>query len=136
MATSADSDPLLGQVIAERYAVTRRIGRGGMGAVYAARQQPLGRDVALKVIRADLAHDPEVVGRFEREARAIARLSDPHIVVVYDFGHSGGTLYLAMELLTGVSLGERLRTGGPMPLPSALRIARDICVALDAALKP
>ena len=133
MATSADSDPLLGQVIAERYAVTRRIGRGGMGAVYAARQQPLGRDVALKVIRADLAHDPEVVGRFEREARAIARLSDPHIVVVYDFGHSGGTLYLAMELLTGVSLGERLRTGGPMPLPSALRIARDICVALDAA---
>lgn len=130
---AADSDPFLGLVIAERYAIQRRIGRGGMGAVYLARQHPLGRDVALKMIRADLVGDVEVVARFEREARAIARLSDPHIVVVYDFGHSNGSLYLAMELLNGTSLGELLRQRGTLSLVDALQITRDICVALEVA---
>jgi serine/threonine protein kinase len=129
----ADSDPFLGLVIAERYAIQRRIGRGGMGAVYLARQHPLGRDVALKLIRADLVGDAEVVARFEREARAIARLSDPHIVVVYDFGQSNGSLYLAMELLNGVPLGEQLRQRGTLSLVDALQITRDICVALEIA---
>jgi serine/threonine protein kinase len=134
MTTAApDSDPFLGLVIAERYAIQRRIGRGGMGAVYLARQEPLGRDVALKLIRADLVGDVEVVARFEREARAIARLSDPHIVVVYDFGQSNGSLYLAMELLNGTPLGEVLRHRKTLSLVDALQITRDICVALEVA---
>lgn len=104
-----------------------------MGAVYRARQHTLGRDVALKVIRADLAHDPDVVRRFEREARAIARLADPHIVVVHDFGVSDGVLFLALELLNGVALGTRLRDAGVLPVRSALQIARDVLVGLDVA---
>jgi len=126
-------DPFIGQTVAGRYTVTACIGRGGMGAVYRARQQPLGRDVALKVIRADLAHDTDLVRRFEREARAIARLADPHIVVVHDFGVSDGVLFLALELLQGVPLGIRLREAGALPLRRALAIARDILVGLDAA---
>ncbi len=133
MSLPTDVDPLLGTVVAGRYAISRCIGRGGMGAVYLARQAALGRDVALKVIRADLVHDPEVALRFEREARAIARLSDPHIVVVYDFGQSDNTLFLAMELLAGTSLATLLRTTGRLPLRAALRITRDICVALEVA---
>ncbi len=126
-------DPTLGRVVGGRYEVTSRIGRGGMGAVYVARQQLLDRDVALKLIRVDLAYDPEVVARFEREARAVARLQHPHIVVVHDFGADDGVLFLAMERLVGVVLGEELRRAGRLQLASALRITRDIASALACA---
>ena len=78
-------DPLLGAVVAGRYHVERRLAAGGMGVVYIARQEPLGRRVALKVIRGD-ASDPVAQQRFEREARAASSLQDPHVVVVHDFG--------------------------------------------------
>lgn len=129
----SESDPFLGRLIADRYETYARIGRGGMGTVYRARQRGLDRDVALKVIRLDLAHDPDIALRFEREARTVARLSHPHLVNVYDFGGSDGALFLAMEHLDGTPLSERLRQRPALTLKSALAITRDVCAALDHA---
>lgn len=76
-------DPLLGRRLAGRYLVEGHLGKGGMGVVYRGRQEPLGRPVALKVLAAELAGDPAVVQRFEKEALAVARLNHPNIVTVY-----------------------------------------------------
>jgi serine/threonine-protein kinase len=105
-----------------------------MGTVYVARQEAVGRDVAVKVLRHDLAEDPEMVERFGREARAASRLSHPNIVTVHDFGCTDdGYLYTVMELVDGESLKECIAREGAFPVDRALRVARDLCEALAAA---
>ena len=95
-------DPWRGRLIAGRFQLVRKLGDGGMGEVFLAEQQPIGRMVALKVLRAGLAEDPHQVERFKREAQAISRLTHPNTVIVHDFGQSpDGTLFLAMEYLEG-----------------------------------
>jgi serine/threonine protein kinase len=122
-----------GETFAERYVVERAIGRGGMGAVYLARQEPLGREVAIKVLRPDRAHDDVIVERFRNEAKLIAQLGHPHIVGIHDFGEAeDGTLYLVMERLRGRTLGDALADGA-LDVPRALHIARDVARALSAA---
>jgi serine/threonine protein kinase len=96
------------------YEVLSHLGAGGMGEVYRARDTKLDRDVAVKVLPADLANDPEALSRFEREARAISSLSHPHICALYDVGSEDGLEYLVMELLEGETLAERL-TKGTLP---------------------
>jgi tRNA A-37 threonylcarbamoyl transferase component Bud32 len=108
------------------------IGKGGMGAVYKARQPHLDRFVALKILPPDTANDSAFAERFSREARALARLSHPNIVAVHDFGQSGGLYYLLMEYVDGVNLRQAMRSGRLTP-QAALQIVPQLCDALQFA---
>ena len=114
------------------YEVLSALGAGGMGEVYKARDARLDRTVAIKVLSEALAADPQFRERFDREARAISRLTHPHICTLYDVGEQTGTAYLVMELLEGETLAERL-TKGALPLEQALTIATQIASALEKA---
>ncbi|MDP2339890.1 MAG: serine/threonine-protein kinase [Deltaproteobacteria bacterium] len=128
-------DPLLGTLVAGRYLVERPLGEGGMGAVYRAVQEPLGRAVALKVILGSAAGDPQIGERFKREARLVASLVHPHIVTLHDFGTTdAGMLFLALELLEGTDLRARILRGA-MPWRDTLPIIRDVAAALAFAHK-
>jgi predicted Ser/Thr protein kinase len=108
------------------------LGQGGMGAVYKARQTRLDRLVALKVLPPEAGKDPAFVERFSREARALARLSHPHIVAVHDFGEAGGLYYFLMEFVDGVNLRQLLEAG-PLQPAQALQIIPQVCEALHYA---
>ncbi|HEX9596482.1 MAG TPA: serine/threonine-protein kinase, partial [Anaerolineales bacterium] len=108
------------------------IGAGGMGEVYKARDTRLDRIVAIKVLPAHLADNPELRERFEREARTIASLNHPHICTLYDIGRQDGTDFLVMEYLEGETLAMRLLKG-PVPLEQVLQYAIEISDALDKA---
>jgi tRNA A-37 threonylcarbamoyl transferase component Bud32 len=112
--------------------VLELLGRGGMGAVYKARQTKLDRLVALKILPPEAGRDPAFAERFVREARALARLSHPNIVAIHDFGDAGELHYLIMDYVDGVSLRQLLHTG-PLPPQEALRIVAQICEALQYA---
>ena len=108
------------------------VGRGGMGVVYKARQKRLDRLVALKILSPKIGQDPAFAERFAREARAMAMLSHPHIVAVYDFGQTDGLYYFLMEFVDGVNLRRLLDTGKLAP-EEALAIVPQICDALQYA---
>jgi serine/threonine-protein kinase len=135
----ADTRISEGTILAGRYRVERLIGSGGMGSVYEATQLAIGRRVAIKVLRPDVADDPFIEARFQREARAAASVHHPNVVVVHEFGRGDdGTLFLAMELLQGESLLVHLRRsvkegGGPVAPREAVRIGAEIASALEAA---
>src|SRR4051812_32743151 len=123
-----------GQLIADRYRVEELLGEGGMGSVYRATQLSLGRAVAVKVIADAEMASAHLVERFEREARALARLAHPHTVRLFDFGLSDGkSPFLVMELLSGRDLAERLRTDGPMGWRDALAVCVQVLRALEEA---
>jgi serine/threonine protein kinase len=114
-------------LLAGRYRLRERIGRGGMASVWLARDEVLVRQVAVKLIDPELARDPEFRTRFRDEARAAAALSHPHIVTVHDYGESDGTPYIVMELLTGSTLADMY------PVPDVERVIGQIASALAAA---
>ena len=114
------------------YEITAKLGEGGMGEVFRARDTKLDRDVAIKVLPQHLAADAEALARFEREAKAVAALSHPNILAIFDFGRDGDTAYAAMELLDGETLRER-RVAGALPPRKALEIAAQIAAGLAAA---
>jgi Tol biopolymer transport system component len=118
--------------LAERYRLTRELGRGGMATVYLARDLKHGRDVAVKVVHPVLASalGPE---RFLREIAIAAQLHHPHIVPLYDSGEAGGKLYYVMPYEAELSLRQRLARDGPLPLDDAVLILRDVCDALAHA---
>jgi predicted Ser/Thr protein kinase len=107
------------------------LGKGGMGAVYKARQPGLDRTVAIKILPPEVGHDPAFAERFTREARALARLSHPNIVAVYDFGRSDGLYYFVMEYVDGVNLRQALASG--ITTNDALAIVPQVCDALQFA---
>jgi serine/threonine protein kinase len=111
-----------------------RIGEGAFGLVYRAQQAQVGRDVAVKVIRPDLANDPDFVRGFEREARLIARLEHRHIVPLYDYWRDRDGAYLVMRLFRAGSLRTRIDRSGPLTVPEAARIAEQVALALASAL--
>ena len=116
-----------------QYQIEALIGRGGMGVVYKGRQERLGRAVAIKLLPAELAEDPNFVARFEREARTLAKLDHPGIIHVYDFGQtSEGHLYFVMEFVDGTDLHQMIRGPGLNP-PQALEIISQVCDALQFA---
>ncbi|HZU42941.1 MAG TPA: protein kinase [Terriglobales bacterium] len=122
------------RVLARRYQLEKRLGRGGMGTVYQARDTALERKVAVKMIREDLLHNKEATQRFQREARAAAAFSHPNVVTVHDFGVESGTrAYLVMELLQGATLRQELDARPKMPARQVLGIVRGICAGLEAA---
>jgi eukaryotic-like serine/threonine-protein kinase len=114
------------------YRATARLGAGGMGEVYRATDARLGREVALKVLRSDLAQDVEGRARFEREARLLAGLQHSNIAVVHGFEEAEGVRALVMELVEGPTLADRVAQG-PLPLEEALPIARQVAEALEYA---
>ena len=114
------------------YRIVQSIGAGGMGEVYRARDTRLGRDVAVKILPAAVAADPDRRARFEREAQAIAALNHPNICTIHDVGHDRGIDFLVMELVHGESLAARLARG-PLPFEAALARAIEIADALDKA---
>ncbi len=127
-------DALIGRVFAGRYTIESKLGAGGFGSVYRARQHSVDRLVALKVIRGHLADDPGIVKRFHREMKATARIEHPNTIRVYDFGHTDdGELFLAMELLDGDTLTGALKKAGPMPAQRVAAIGAQIAEALNAA---
>ena len=113
------------------YEITAQIGEGGMGRVYRARDTKLGRSVAIKVIADSLPH-PDLVSRFEREARTLAALNHPNIAAIYGVEDTDGDMALVMELVEGPTLADRLLEG-PLPVVEAIPIARQIVEALEAA---
>jgi serine/threonine protein kinase/tetratricopeptide (TPR) repeat protein len=114
------------------YRITTKLGEGGMGEVYRASDTKLGREVAIKVLPASFSRDPQSLGRFEREAKALASLNHPHIAAIHGFDADQGTHFLVLELVEGQTLSERLRRGR-LPLDEALRVARQIAEAVEAA---
>ena len=114
------------------YEIVARLGAGGMGEVYRARDPKLNRDVALKVLPELFAHDPERLARFKREAQVLASLNHPKIAAIYGFEESNGVQALVLELVEGPTLADRL-TDAPIPIEEALPIARQIAEALEAA---
>src|SRR3954463_9412106 len=119
--------------LAGEYSLERELGRGGMGIVYLARDVQLDRDVAIKVLPTDLADHPAARERFIREARTAAGLSHPHIVPIHRVGEAGGFVFFVMSYVEGETLGERLRTRGPLPPADAARVLREVAWALAYA---
>src|SRR5579864_2451416 len=107
------------------YEILAPLGAGGMGEVYRARDAKLGREVALKVLPDAFASDTDRLARFEREAHTLAALNHPNIAAIYGVEESDGVRALVMELVEGETLAERI-AAGPVPIPEALAIARQI----------
>ncbi len=124
---------MVGQVLNDRYEILEKIGEGGMAIAYRGRDRVLGRVVAIKVMRPELATDAQFLARFRREARAAAGITHEHIAGVYDTGSDGALHYIVMEYVEGESLRDRLRREGPLLLAEALRIGTETAEALDAA---
>lgn len=122
---------MTGQMVSH-YRIGERLGRGGMGIVFAAEDLRLGRQVAIKFLPAEAGADPEAVQRFLREARAISSLNHPHICTLHDIGDHHGQQYMVMELLEGELLKSRIARG-PIPIDEALVFGEHIADALDAA---
>jgi hypothetical protein len=123
----------LPRLLLGRYRIDRRLGRGGMGIVYAASDRSLGRDVAVKVLRDELAADARAAERFEREARLAAAFSHPNVVTVHDFGVTAGRGFLVMELLEGAPLRDALESEGAFTPSRVIAVMGSICAAVEAA---
>jgi len=122
---------LIGETLSH-YRVTAALGAGGMGEVYRATDTNLGRDVAIKVLPPEVAQDPERLGRFRREAHLLASLNHPHIAAIYGLEEADGKPFLALELVEGEDLKDRLARGA-VPVQEALEIAEQIAEALEEA---
>ena len=114
------------------FAVSTLVGRGGMGEVYCAKDQKLGRDVAIKVLPEEFARDADRVARFQREAKLLASLNHPNIAAIYGLEESGGTNFLVLELVEGETLSDQLKRG-PIPVEESLKLALQIAEAVEAA---
>ncbi|HTD50575.1 MAG TPA: serine/threonine-protein kinase, partial [Acidimicrobiia bacterium] len=119
-------------VIGQRYQLGPVLGRGGMGQIRAATDLRLAREVAVKFLRVDLAEQATIRGRFEREARAAARIAHPNVVAIYDIGEDDGAPFIVMERLSGTTLADEL-SAGPLSQARACSLTLEILSALDAA---
>ncbi|MCC6217513.1 MAG: serine/threonine protein kinase [Polyangiaceae bacterium] len=127
-------DPYLGCLIDDRYRVEGVLGEGGMGVVYRCTHKVIGKKVAMKVLRADLARDAEVMERFLNEAKAASAIGNLHIIDISDFGRlPDGSTYFVMEFLEGAPLTQIVEGGVPVPVTRILRIARQLAEGLAAA---
>ena len=126
-------DPLVGRVLDGRYRIESFLARGGMATIYRGADLRLDRTVAIKVMHPTFASDPGFVDRFEREARAAARLNSPYAVAVHDQGNDAGVTYLVMEYVPGHTVRDVLRTHGALPPAQALAIIDPVLQALAAA---
>lgn len=127
-------DPLIGAVLQDRYRIVRKLGEGGMGAVYRGEAIKIGRAVAIKVLHPEFARNPQVVARFHQEAKAATAVGNPHIIEVLDLGElPDGSTYMVLELLQGTDWADDLEKSGPQPLGRVARILSQVCDALESA---
>ena len=128
------TDARLGTTLDGKYKLESALGQGGMGTIYRATHLMLDKPVALKLINAELVSSPDIIRRFQREARAASNLNHPNIAAAYDLGQtSDGTLYIAMELVNGPSLKDVIRSTGPLHSARIGRILRQVASALAVA---
>ncbi|MBZ0119261.1 MAG: protein kinase, partial [Sandaracinaceae bacterium] len=133
-ATDEPPDPYVGTLLLDQFKIEEKIGSGGMGTVYRARQTTLHRDVAIKILHSELADNRDAVRRFKREARVSTALDHPNVVRVFLFGQlPDGSLYIVMEHLQGRPLLEVLQRDGALPVHRALHIATQICDGVGEA---
>jgi len=136
-ATLRAADPgndFIGTIIADRYVITETLGEGGMGKVFRARHVRLPREAAIKVLHPHMVKDPAAVARFDREAANASRIDHENVVRVFDFGETAeGLVYLAMEFVPGRTLKDVLEKDGPLALPRAAAVVRQVADGLDAA---
>ncbi|HWA77493.1 MAG TPA: serine/threonine-protein kinase [Polyangiaceae bacterium] len=131
---SLRNDPYLGATIDGRYKVEAQLGEGGMGVVYRCTHTIIGKKVAMKVLRADLARDAEVTERFLNEAKAASLIGNAHIIDISDFGQfADGATYFVMEFLAGTPLSKALEGGAAIPISRIIHIARQLAEGLAAA---
>ena len=133
MSTSQQVDPLIGQLVDDRYRVRSRIARGGMATVYVATDLRLERRIALKVMHAHLSDDSVFQSRFIQEARSAARLADPHVVNVFDQGQDGELAYLVMEYLPGITLRDLLKEQKRLTITQTITVMDAVLSGLAAA---
>ena len=119
--------------LAGRYSLERELGRGGMGVVYLAKEVRLDRPVALKLLLPALAARPDARDRFLHEARTAAKLSHPNIIPIYQVEEQGDLVWFAMMYVEGETLGQRLRTGGPLKPAHGVRLLQEVAWALAYA---
>jgi serine/threonine-protein kinase len=132
--SAAPANDLVGQVVADRYHVVKKLGEGGMGQVYLAEHVKMGRRSAIKVMNPSMIHDPDAVARFNREASNASRITHPNVCAIYDFGETpDGLIYLAMEFIEGQPLTDLLERDGALPLPRAVSVFLQVADALQAA---
>jgi len=123
-----------GDLFASRYELLSTLGKGGMGVVYLARDKQLDEEVALKVLRPDvLKDDPTILDRFKKETKLARRITHRNVLRTHDFGETGGTAYISMEYLEGVTLKDLISSKGALPIGVGLRIAKQMCQGLEAA---
>jgi serine/threonine-protein kinase len=131
---AAPASDLVGQVVADRYHVIKKLGEGGMGQVYLAEHVKMGRRSAIKVMNPSMVHDPDAVARFNREAANASRINHPNVCATYDFGETpDGLIYLAMEFIEGEPLTDLLEREGALPVRRAVAIFLQVADALQAA---
>lgn len=126
---------LEGRLISNRYEIIKRVGNGGMATVYKAKDHTLNRFVAVKILKDEFTTDEEFIKRFNSEAQAVASLTNPNIVSVYDVGNEGNLYYIVMELVQGKTLKEVIQEDGKLSWKWSLKVAIQIAQALDAAHK-
>ncbi len=132
--TTPGEDPLLGAIVAKKFKVEKILGVGGMGKVYKARQLALDKAVVVKVLHDQFRDDPQLVQRFQREARAASRLNHPNSIQIIDFGQDeGGVVFMAMEFLQGQDLFAMLKRDGPLPPDRLAKVMIQVCSALAEA---
>jgi hypothetical protein len=132
-AKSASAD-LVGQVVADRYHIIKKLGEGGMGAVYLGEHVKMGRKSAIKVMAAAMSQDPDAISRFNREASNASRISHPNVCQIYDFGETpDGLIYLAMEFIEGQALKDLIEAEGALAPARAASILKQAADALQAA---
>jgi serine/threonine protein kinase len=124
---------LPGTRLGGRYEILQTIGEGGMGAVYKAEDRELGRTVALKVIRPELASDPDILQRFKQEILLASKVTDRNIIRIYDLGDAGGVKFITMEFVEGDDLRQILRRQGKLPAAEAVEIMEQVVSGLRAA---
>src|SRR5688572_11560889 len=128
---------LIGQVLDEKYRIEKKLGQGGMGAVFLATHLGTGRPAAIKVIAPELMDNEEFIERFKLEARAAGLLSHPNVVNVTDFGftsvNNNRVAYLVMEYLNGRTLGDLVKKKGKLPLGFVVDVLEQVCLAIGEA---
>lgn len=133
-AASDDQDAFIGQIVAKNFRIEKLLGVGGMGKVYKARQLSLDKDVVIKILHDHFRDDPQLVQRFQREARAASRLNHPNSIQVIDFGQDdNGVLFMAIEFLNGRDLFGILKEDGPLSAERLAKMMIQVCSALAEA---